>query len=49
VFIIDFLALDGDVRRLTASVVLLVIMGICFVTAGSIARKIRREAAKTGL
>jgi len=27
---------------------LLVIMAICFVTAGGIARKIRREAAKTG-
>ena len=43
--LVNFLAPDGDLRWLTASVVLLVIMGGCFVTAGRIARKIRSASA----
>jgi hypothetical protein len=42
---VNFLAPDGDPRWLTASVVLLVIMGVCFVSAGRIARKIRSASA----
>jgi len=42
---VDSAAPAGDLRWLTVSVVLLIIMGVCFVTAGRIARKIRRNTA----
>jgi hypothetical protein len=44
----NFFAPDGDLRWLTTSVVLLIVMGVCFVSAGRIARNIRRNAATTG-
>lgn len=45
---VNFMALAGDVAWLAASVVLLIIMAVCFVSAGRIARKIRRNAAAVG-
>ena len=44
----NIMAPEGDVAWLAASVVLLLIMAVCFVSAGCIARKIRRTAATTG-
>jgi hypothetical protein len=44
----NFFAPAGDLRWLAASVVLLLIMAVCFVSAGRIARNFRRNAATTG-
>jgi hypothetical protein len=45
---VNFVAPAGDLRWLSASVVLLLVMAVCFVSAGRIARNIRRSAATTG-
>jgi drug/metabolite transporter (DMT)-like permease len=42
---IDFAAPAGDLRWLTVSIILLIIMGVCFIIAGRLARKIRRSTA----
>ncbi len=41
----NIMAPEGDGRWIAASGVLLVIMAVCFVSAGRIARNIRRDAA----
>jgi hypothetical protein len=45
---VNIMAPDGDLRWLTASVVLLLIMAVCFVSAGRIACNIRRNSATMG-
>jgi hypothetical protein len=42
---VNIMAPEDDVRWLVASGVLLVIMAVCFVTAGKVARNIRRDTA----
>jgi predicted membrane channel-forming protein YqfA (hemolysin III family) len=46
--VVNFMVPEGDPLWLAASVVLLGIMGVCFVSAGRIAKKIRTSAATTG-
>ena len=45
---VNFAAPEGDPVWLSASVVLLLVVAVCFVTAGRIAKKIRANAATTG-
>ena len=46
--ITNIMAPEGDLMWLAASVILLLIMAVCFVSAGRIARNIRRAAAAAG-
>jgi hypothetical protein len=43
--VVNMMGPDGDVRWLTASGILLIVMAVCFVSAGRVARQIRRDAA----
>jgi FtsH-binding integral membrane protein len=43
--IINFMVPNGDFMWLTVLCVLLLVVDVCFVTAGSITRRIRRDAA----
>jgi peptidoglycan/LPS O-acetylase OafA/YrhL len=45
---VNFFAPEGDPLWLALSVVLLLVMGVCFISAGRIARKIRQATAATG-
>jgi peptidoglycan/LPS O-acetylase OafA/YrhL len=46
--IVNIMAPEGDPMWLAGSVVLLIIMSVCFVSAGRVARKIRNAASTTG-
>jgi hypothetical protein len=48
-FAVNFMTPDGDGAWLAASIGLLLIVAVCFVSAGCIARNIRRSTAAVGV